>query len=61
MDMLETVRQAITQKPASRLKEIAAGASVPYMTIRKVAFGPTKNPRYDTIRKIAEFLNQEQA
>lgn len=43
-----------------RWRQIADAADVPYDTLTKVALGRVKNPRIETVQKLADYFRAEE-
>lgn len=54
MDDLELVKERLAATPISQLKALGKACGVPFGTLFKVKYGTTKNPRYDTVKPLAE-------
>lgn len=59
MDDLQLVRHELGKLRLSELDGIANGSGVPVDTIIKLKYGTTKNPRYDTVKPVADFLRSQ--
>lgn len=56
MSLHETVVLGLLKLPRNEWPLIAEAADVPLATIQKVAHGHTKNPRIQTVEKLAAVL-----
>lgn len=56
MDELQLVRKALDQVPLSELPKHAKASKVPFGTLQKIKYGTTKNPRFSTVRKLADYF-----
>lgn len=56
MDDLDLVKARLAGTPISRIQDLADATGVPFGTLFKVKYGTTKNPRYDTVKPLAEYF-----
>lgn len=61
MDDLQYVQDRLAKTPVSDLEELCERAEVPFGTAHKIKYGQTKNPQYDTVKKLADFFRKEHA
>jgi hypothetical protein len=59
MDDLQLVRHELGKLRLSELDSVANGSGVPVDTIIKLKYGTTKNPRYETVKPVADFLRSQ--
>lgn len=55
MDVLERIQARLDQVPLSELPSEARRMRVPEGTLTKIKYRKTKNPRYQTVKKIAAY------
>lgn len=58
MDIIETVRADLKGATMERQRAVADGAGVPWSTLRKIVDGATDNPRYDTVKSLADWYER---
>lgn len=56
MDDLEFIKAKLAGVPISKLPALAISTGVPFGTLFKVKYGTTKNPRYDTVKPVADYM-----
>jgi predicted transcriptional regulator len=61
MDDLALIKSCIADMPRARLAEIASASGVPFFTLLKIRDGHTKNPRYQTVKALAQHLKALEA
>lgn len=55
MDDLELVKERLAATPTSGLYELSKNSGVPYGTLWNLKKKKTKNPRYQTVKPLAEY------
>lgn len=58
MDDLSLIRKRLSKTPISALHALSDKTGVPFGTLFKIKYGTTKNPRYDTVKPIAEYYRR---
>jgi hypothetical protein len=58
MDEFQLVLKALDQVRLSDLQKHATASKVPFGTLLKIKYGTTKNPRFSTVRKLADHFNK---
>ena len=58
MDDLELVKQRLSETPVSALYGLSQESGVPYGTLWNLKKKKTKNPRYDTVKPLAEYFKR---
>lgn len=61
MDDLELVKQRLSETPVSKLYALSKDCGVPYGTLWNLKKKKTKNPRYDTVKPLADFWKRAAA
>lgn len=61
MDDLDLIKSRLADIPVSRLPELALATGVPKDTLIKVKYGTTKNPRYETVKALADYYRAQEA
>lgn len=62
MDLFEFVLARLDEEEERSLQQLARDTGVPYSTLRYIRARKTKNPRFDTIKKLADhYQGREQA
>ncbi|MFD1216385.1 hypothetical protein [Microbulbifer celer] len=56
-DLLQQVKAKLRDR-RGEWRQIAEASGVPYFTLAKVASGATDNPRWQTLSRLAEHLEQ---
>ena len=58
MDIIDTIRSDLKGATMERQRQVADGAGVPWSTLRKIVDGDTDSPRYDTVKRLAEYYDR---
>lgn len=58
---LEKLQSTLRAQSEKEHRELAAKSKVPFSTIRKIAYGTTSSPRYDTFQKLAAAILRQPA
>jgi predicted transcriptional regulator len=61
MDDLELIKMRLSRTPVSELYTLAKMSGVPYGTLWNIKARKSKSPRYQTVRKLADFFKQQKA
>jgi hypothetical protein len=61
MDDLELVRERLSKTPVSGLRALSKESGVPYGTLWNIKKKKTKNPRYPTVKVLADHYKQKAA
>lgn len=56
MNDLELIKARLAGVPISKLPELATASGVPKDTLIKLKYGTTKNPRFDTVKPLADYF-----
>ncbi len=59
MDTVQMVRERLSGRTWTQLKEIEAATGVPAHTIRHIQLGNTLNPGYNTVEPLRVYLDRE--
>lgn len=55
---LDQIQEALTDR---NLKEVERKTGIHYVTLSRIRSGKNRNPRYETIRVLVEYLKQQVA
>lgn len=55
MDDLELVKKGLADTPLSELPAVSEKTGVPFGTLHKIKYGKTQNPRFDTVKPLADY------
>jgi hypothetical protein len=58
MDDLDLVKMRLSRIPLDGLTAVSMESGVPYGTIWNIKTRKTKNPRYPTVRKLADYFKR---
>ena len=61
MNELELIRERLSAIPISELAEFGKRAGVSFGTLHKIKYGQTKNPRFETVKKLTDYFRLEAA
>lgn len=61
MDDLELVKSRLAGTPVSKLYSLSKDSGVPYGTLWNLKKKKTKNPRYQTVKPLADFWKRQAA
>lgn len=61
MDDLTLIQSRLSLIPISALVAVSAETGVPFGTLFKIKYGTTKNPRFDTVKKLTEWARTYKA
>ena len=61
MDDLELVKMKLSRMPIGQLGELSKASGVPYGTLWNIKTKATKNPRYPTVKKLADHFKAHSA
>lgn len=61
MDDLEFVRSELQKVPLKDLDRLAELSRVPFGTLQKIKYGETADPRYTTVKLLAEHFRSKEA
>lgn len=60
MDDLELIKMRLSRTPVQALYRMAQESGVPYGTLWNLKNKKTKNPRYGTVKPLADFFRRQQ-
>jgi hypothetical protein len=60
MDDLQLVKARLAATPISQLEKLGDVTGVPFGTLFKIKYGTTKNPRWETVKPLADHFRKEQ-
>ena len=60
MDDLQLIQEELSATPISELRALGRKAKVPFGTLFKIKYGTTKNPRFDTVRVLADYFRRRE-
>jgi|13_taG_2_1085334.scaffolds.fasta_scaffold00133_33 predicted transcriptional regulator len=58
-DLLTDVRKGLKERRGI-WQQISSESGVPYFTLSKIASGKTKNPRWDSVSSLAQWLEKNE-
>lgn len=61
MDDLDFVRGELQKAPLKDLNGLADASGVPFGTLQKIKYGETVDPRYNTVKILAEYFRNRAA
>jgi len=61
MDDLELIKMRLSRTPLEDLYRMARESGVPYGTLWNLRMRKTKNPRYQTVKPLAEYFKKQAA
>ncbi len=61
MNDLELVKERLSETAISDLPALAEKTGVPFGTLHKIKYGKTKNPRFDTVKPLADYFREREA
>ena len=61
MDDLELIKMRLSRTPLEDLYRMAQESGVPYGTLWNLRMKKTKNPRYQTVKPLAEYFKKQAA
>jgi hypothetical protein len=61
MDDLELIQTRLAVVPISDIPQLAVASGVPFGTLFKIKYGTTKNPRFDTVKALANYFRSQDA
>jgi len=61
MDDLELIKMRLSRTPLEDLYRMAQESGVPYGTLWNLRMRKTKNPRYQTVKPLAEYFKKQAA
>jgi hypothetical protein len=59
MDDLDLIKMRLSRTPVSALYKLAQECGIPYGTLWNIKARKSKSPRYQTVRKLADFFKQK--
>lgn len=57
-DLLKVVVDALQSAPSGTIEKIANSTGIPRTTVSRIKNGVTKNPRWETLKSIAEYFGK---
>lgn len=61
MDDLELIKMRLSRTPVENLYAMAQQSGIPYGTLWNLKMKKTKNPRYKTVKPLADFFKKQAA
>ena len=61
MDDLDLIKMRLSRTPLEDLYRMAQESGVPYGTLWNLRMKKTKNPRYQTVKPLAEYFKKQAA
>lgn len=56
MDDLELIHARLDETPISALPALSLRSGVPFGTLHKIKYRQTKNPRFETVKALADYF-----
>jgi len=60
MDDLQLIKERLSGIAISDLKDLGEKSGVPFGTLFKIKYDTTKNPRFDTVKRLADYFRQQE-
>jgi hypothetical protein len=60
MDDLQLIKSRLAAIPISELRALGESSGIPFGTLFKIKYGTTKNPRFDTVKPLADYFRAQE-